>query len=95
MAFNLMALDLILGEMEYEVDQALSGQEAMQLYITDLQKTCECPKYKIVFTDFNMPEMDGAQTCVELLKIHAEAKAQNVSRIPDKLPVVCITAYDD
>ena len=42
-----------------DVDYALNGEEAVQMYIDNLQKECCNIKYRIVFMDIEMPVMDG------------------------------------
>ena len=59
----------------HEVDRAASGAEALDLFSAD--------KYDIVFTDFGMPEMTGAELA-HALKEKAPA-----------LPVVLLTGYTE
>ena len=60
---------------DHEVDRAESGSEALKMF----EKT----HYDIVFTDFGMPEMTGAELARQLRK-----------RAPD-LPVILLTGYTD
>jgi len=60
---------------DHEVDRASSGSEALALF--------EKKHYDIVFTDFGMPEMTGAE-----LARHLRERAPN-------LPVILLTGYTD
>jgi len=59
----------------HEVDRASSGEEALEMY--------SGADYDIVFTDFGMPEMTGAELSQELK-----------NRAPD-LPVILLTGYTE
>jgi CheY-like chemotaxis protein len=60
---------------DHEVDRASSGSEALSMF--------EHSHYDIVFTDFGMPEMTGAELARRLRE-----------RAPD-LPVILLTGYTD
>ena len=60
---------------DHEVDRASSGAEALSMF--------EKNHYDIVFTDFGMPEMTGA-----------ELAAQLHEHQPD-LPIILLTGYTD
>jgi len=60
---------------DHEVDRACSGDEALSMF--------EGTHYDIVFTDFGMPEMTGAELAKRLHK-----------RQPD-LPIILLTGYTD
>ena len=60
---------------DHEVDRASSGAEALA--------TFEANRYDIVFTDFGMPEMTGAELAKKLHEIQ-----------PD-LPIILLTGYTD
>ena len=58
--FNLIPLELILKEMfGINVEKALNGQEAVNMYTKNLLKKCCENKYKLILMDLNMPIMDG------------------------------------
>ena len=58
-AFNLIPLSTLLQTLGVTARQALSGQEAIDLFIEDRKKTCCNVKFQVVFMDLNMPIMDG------------------------------------
>ena len=60
---------------DHEVDRASSGAEALDLF--------EAHAYDIVFTDFGMPEMTGAELASRLHEIQAD------------LPIILLTGYTD
>ncbi|MFB6248729.1 MAG: response regulator [Salinibacter sp.] len=60
---------------DHEVDRASSGAEALTMF--------EDTHYDIVFTDFGMPEMTGAELA---RRLH--------DRVPD-LPIILLTGYTD
>lgn len=60
-AFNLFPLEALLNEMGIICEQALGGQEAIDLFIANRQKKCCNKKYQLVFMDLNMPVVDGFQ----------------------------------
>lgn len=45
--------------MHINVDKALNGKEAVELFRENLNRQCCRSKYKIVLMDLNMPIMDG------------------------------------
>jgi CheY-like chemotaxis protein len=53
------------------VDEATSGQMAIDLVKKTLEKTCNCRNrtYKIIFMDIQMPEMDGTEATEIILKL--------------------------
>lgn len=42
-----------------------------------------------------MPELNGVQACRKMLELHAKAKEEGVSKIPDKLIIIAITSFED
>jgi len=60
---------------DHEVDRASSGDEALSMF--------EPGKYDIVFTDFGMPEMTGAEL------------AHRLHEIEPGLPIILLTGYTD
>jgi CheY-like chemotaxis protein len=70
--FNLMAAKLIFSRTyHYQVDEATSGQMAIDLVKKTLIKECNCRNrtYKIIFMDIQMPEMDGTEATEIILKL--------------------------
>ncbi len=60
---------------DHNVDRASSGPEALEIF--------EAGKYDVVFTDFGMPEMTGAEL------------AERLHEIQDDLPIILLTGYTD
>ena len=58
--FNLEFIEMILTN-KINYDLALSGKEALELMSNNT--------YDMVLTDINMPEMDGKELLIEILKI--------------------------
>ena len=67
-----------LTDMGFEVDQAQSGSEAL-----DLVKDT---RYAIILMDYHMPEMDGTE-CARLIRSYE-------SEIGTRTPIVCLTSDD-
>mmetsp|Transcript_15526 Transcript_15526/g.21035 ORF Transcript_15526/g.21035 Transcript_15526/m.21035 type:complete len:93 (+) Transcript_15526:231-509(+) len=74
-------------------DEANNGQVALDMYKRSMTKTCCSKRYQVIFTDIQMPEMDGL-TEATLIK-----KFEKQYRLNDKsLPIVeivVVSAYDD
>eukprot|EP00347_Sterkiella_histriomuscorum_P018274 403346138 len=92
--FNLIPLEMILKEMfGLQVDKAFNGQEAVNMFNKNLQKTCCAMRYKLIFMDLNMPIMDGYDSTTQILaqfkRIYPNSKYPN----GDQLNVVAITAF--
>jgi len=66
-ALNLIPLDYLLQSMGMICQRALSGQEAIDLFVKDRKKKCCETKYLIVFMDLNMPFLDGFQATERIL----------------------------
>ncbi|KAL4438350.1 hypothetical protein ABPG74_009773 [Tetrahymena malaccensis] len=86
-SFNLYALELRLKEYSYEVDKANSGMEAIQKVKSryNNQLSC-CKKYKLIFMDIDMPQMNGYETTLEIFNFF--------NQINEKCcPISACTAY--
>jgi CheY-like chemotaxis protein len=47
-----------------QVDKAMNGKEAFNMFQKNLNKNCCDTKYKLVLMDLNMPIMDGFEATV-------------------------------
>ena len=66
--FNLIPLELLLKEMyQIQVDKAMNGKEAVNMFSKNMNKKCCNTKYKLVLMDLNMPIMDGYEATVQIL----------------------------
>jgi CheY-like chemotaxis protein len=50
---------LIEHQFGLKCDEATNGLIAVDMYIRNMAKTCCEVRYRVIFTDINMPEMDG------------------------------------
>ena len=61
--FNLIPLEeMLLRNLGESVDKAMNGKEAVDMYITNLNKTCCSVRYELILMDLNMPIMDGYES---------------------------------
>ena len=52
-------------DVEYQVDYCITGKEALE----QLKKTYQHGmSYKLIFTDFNMPVMNGIEATIQMRK---------------------------
>ena len=49
-------------------DEAKDGDEAVELYKKNMEKTCCDIRYQLILTDINMPTMDGVTATLEIMK---------------------------
>ena len=61
--------------------EAFNGKEAVSIFKEDFQKTCSCDKFKLIFMDLQMPEMDGFEASAEILKLSSAVN------------IIALTAY--
>jgi len=66
--FNLCLLVKHLVCLNIEFDVASNGQIAIELFKTNMQKQCCSMRYRIIFSDLNMPIMNGVDFCSEVKK---------------------------
>lgn len=68
-AFNLLSLELILKSFNLKCCKVMNGVEA----IKELKKKkCEnnnCPRFKLIFMDYQMPIMDGIETTKKIVEM--------------------------
>ena len=91
--FNLMPLKAII-EKKYgrRCDEAENGLIAVQMYQKNMTKQCCEVRYQCIFTDINMPEMDGIKEAKVVLSLQEEYLRENPS-LP-KVEIIMVTAYD-
>ena len=86
----------------YQVDEATSGQMAIDLVKKSLEKECNCRNrtYKIVFMDIQMPEIDGTEATEEILKLISQDKKKYIERMKTdegyveiKCNILALSAY--
>ena len=58
---------MILENIGIVSDQAFGGQEAIDKFIENRQKTCCDRRYQIILMDLNMPIVDGFQATMRIL----------------------------
>lgn len=75
MMFNIIPLEIILRDIHgLQVDKAYNGQEAVDMYKENLEKTCCNVKYRLVLMDLNMPIMDGYEATLKILEMNKQAR---------------------
>lgn len=70
---------LLLESLGYEVDEAASGVEAIELYKTG--------HYAAIIMDYNMPEMNGFE-CTAIIREHEKKSGH-------RIPIICMSASND
>jgi CheY-like chemotaxis protein len=85
--FNLYPMTSKFNEKEITYDIAGNGQLAVQMFKKNLEKTCCDLRYKIIFTDVNMPVLGGLEAANQIRSYLAE-KEQPL------IPIIASTAYD-
>lgn len=107
-AFNLMPMRMIL-KTNFGLDsyKALSGQEALNIFMKDRAKKCCQKRIQMILMDIIMPEMDGFRTTNQIMDILMQERAiKNYDTSKDRLQpakmaaemgvaIVAITAYID
>ena len=74
----------LLEPTELEIDCAINGSEAVDMFTKDPQR------YQLIFMDMQMPEMDGLEAT---RRIRAFEKQSEISGVPVKpIPIVAMTA---
>ena len=69
--FNLIPLELILTNLlGFRVVKAFNGQQAVETYKENIEKSCCNKKIRLVFMDLNMPIMDGYEATVNILELN-------------------------
>ena len=92
--YNLKVIELGLKRFDFEFDRAFDGQEAFEVVKKKIGgNTCpnvKCCYWGAVLMDQNMPNMDGAQSCIKITQW-----LQSVGKDPGNLPIVALSAYND
>ena len=70
-----------------ECDLVENGEQEVQAFIQNMQKTCCSVRYKLVLTDLNMPVMDGFDAAQLIIHYQQENFIS--------VPLVAVTAYDN
>lgn len=91
-AFNLYSLRKQLESIQFIIDSANSGEEAVELvqeFSMNYKKKFKCcNNYKIIFMDIEMPGKDGYETSMEIRKI-----LQNGENINNDLIIIACSAH--
>lgn len=90
--FNIKTMEMLLKKMDLKCDIALDGFDAIDLFKKKfILKTTACGTkclgYRLIITDYQMPQKDGVETAIELNLIMKEYKI-------DEVPIICCTAFD-
>ena len=67
----------------YHVEEASSGQMAINLITETLKKECNCKNrtFKLIFMDIQMPEMEGTVATEKILKLFREDKEKFINKM--------------
>ena len=55
-------------------DEAENGRIAVEMYRRSMTKTCCNKRYKIIFTDIEMPELDGVEELIQIKGLEKELR---------------------
>ncbi|CAD8122590.1 unnamed protein product [Paramecium sonneborni] len=86
-SFNQKALEMILGQMGFEIQLAYNGQQAID--IVKQAKKCDedCQLYVFILMDCQMPILDGWQTTKRLRNMMS-------GKIIPSIPIIGLTAFN-
>ncbi|CAD8121625.1 unnamed protein product [Paramecium sonneborni] len=86
-SFNQKALQLILGQMGFQIQLAYNGQQAIEI-VKQTQKCNEdCKMYIFILMDCQMPILDGWQTTKRLRNMMSR-------KIIPSIPIIGLTAFN-
>ena len=92
--FNLMPLRVVIElQLNKLCDEAENGRIAVEMYRRNMEKTCCNVRYKIIFTDIEMPELDGVEELVQIKALEKQYRQANPSL--NQVEVVMVSCYDD
>ena len=90
--FNLMALSMLIKQAfpDLEVHEVANGFEAVSKFQENFSKKCNCgERYKLIFMDLEMPEMNGFDATEKIIKILRSSNKTNSCK------VVALTSFTD
>ena len=85
--FNLYPITSKFDEKDLFYDIAGNGQLEVEMFKKNFEKTCCNIRYKIIFTDVNMPVLNGLDAAKQIKSYLTEKEKPTV-------PIVASTAYD-
>ena len=74
-------------------DEAVNGLIGVDMYYRNMTKECCNVRYQAIFTDIQMPEMDGI-TEAKQIQTHEKILLKKNPNLP-KVHIVMVSAYDD
>ena len=91
--FNLMPLrQMIENKFERTCDEAENGEQAVAMYDQSMTKTCCNTRYRAIFTDIQMPKMDGI-TAAQTIQAHEQRFLDLNPSLP-RVKIVMVSSYD-
>lgn len=79
----------ILASLSFKSDEAIDGLEAITM-ISERFECNNCSKYKLIFMDLMMPNMDGFEACSELNNFFC-----NLEILDEYVPKIIISSAHD
>ena len=65
----MMPLEGMLQGLQIVSEEATSGQESIDKFNQNRDKTCCDKRYKLILMDINMPDMNGHEAAKQILQI--------------------------
>jgi CheY-like chemotaxis protein len=86
--FNILAMEVILKQLNFKCDAAYSGEEAIKMVLNRANNPCSkhCFNYQMILMDCSMPIMDGFEATRRLRAYMTQGT------IPE-IPIIGCTAY--
>ena len=63
------------------------------MFKENMEKTCCDVRFRLIFTDLNMPNLDGVSAAKQIMDYQRELSDINPQR--NWVPIVAVTAYED